>query len=320
MDFTQSQKNREEYKSRINLVIDYIENNIDKNLTLEELSSLAGFSKFHFNRMFAAFIGETLFSFINRLRVEKASQLLIADINRSIVDIALSVGFANHSVFCRTFKKYYDLTPSEYRNNKTCEINSNISQRESNDGKENYFSSLYNQDILNYIRRNKIMIEAKEVKIIDFPETTFAYVRYIGPYAGDGELFAHLYQKIFSWAESRELLRPMETKNIIIYHDDPEITDEEKLRVSVCISVPEETPVSGEIGKLKMEAGKYAAARFELDVTEYGEAWNYVCGVWLPQSGYQAGEGYTFEMYPFSSEERHDGKMTVDICIPVKPL
>jgi DNA gyrase inhibitor GyrI len=70
-----------------------------------------------------------------------------------------------------------------------------------------------------------------------------------------------------SGPDHADLLRFPETKTIIIYHDNPDITDETKLRVSVSISVPPDTAVDGEIGKMVLPAGKYALARFELSDT-----------------------------------------------------
>lgn len=61
-----------EYKSRINRVFDYIEKNIEKQFSLVELASQASFSKYHFDRIFLAMVGETPFQFINRVRLEKA--------------------------------------------------------------------------------------------------------------------------------------------------------------------------------------------------------------------------------------------------------
>jgi AraC-like DNA-binding protein len=51
---------REEYTARVNRVIDHIEANIDQELSLKELADIAGFSSFHFHRIFGALVGETL--------------------------------------------------------------------------------------------------------------------------------------------------------------------------------------------------------------------------------------------------------------------
>jgi AraC family transcriptional regulator len=77
-----------EYISRINKTFDYIESNLDKPMTLEELASVANFSKFHFSRIFQSMVGETPFQFILRVRIEKAANLIMANKNESITEIA----------------------------------------------------------------------------------------------------------------------------------------------------------------------------------------------------------------------------------------
>ncbi|MEW5784143.1 MAG: GyrI-like domain-containing protein [Bacillota bacterium] len=74
-------------------------------------------------------------------------------------------------------------------------------------------------------------------------------------------MFERLFAQLFRWAGPRNLLNP-ETRSVVIYHDNPEITDKARLRISVCISVPPDTEVDGEIGKMVIPAGKYALARY----------------------------------------------------------
>ena len=111
-----------------------------------------------------------------------------------------------------------------------------------------------------------------------------------------------------------------ETKTISVYYDDPGITDESKLRVDACITVPPDTKVDGEIGKSKLPAGNYAVGHFELSTNEYEDAWKTMYGIWLPQSGYQPADSPCFELYLNDPKEHPEKKCIVDICIPVKPL
>jgi len=105
-----------------------------------------------------------------------------------------------------------------------------------------------------------------------------------------------------------------------IYHDDPNITPEEKLRSDVCITVPDETPATGEINITDIPAGKYAVAKFEIKVEEFSEAWTSVYRDWLPNSGYVPDDRPCYEMYLNNPDEHPEKKYIVDICIPVKPL
>ena len=91
-------KQRKEYLARINNVIDYIDNNITDKFTLDKLSSVANFSKFHFHRIFASIVGETLSNYILRIRLEKAATLLVYNPNLSVTEIYLDCGFSSSSV------------------------------------------------------------------------------------------------------------------------------------------------------------------------------------------------------------------------------
>jgi AraC family transcriptional regulator len=158
------------------------------------------------------------------------------------------------------------------------------------------------------------------IEVNDIPEMQVAYLRHIGPYAGNEQLFGDLFNRLCAWAGPRGLLRFPETKMMSIYHDNPDITDESRLRTDVCITVPPETQVDGEIGKADIPAGKYAVAHFEIFTSQYGDAWNAVYGGWLPESGYQPDDGPCFELYLNDPKQHPEGKQVVDIYVPVKPL
>ena len=83
--------------------------------------------------------------------------------------------------------------------------------------------------------------------------------------------------------------------------------------------VNSDVKVEGEIGKSTVPAGKYAVGHFEIKETEFEQAWNTMCS-WLTESGYQPGEGYTYELYHNDYNEHPEHKFIVDICIPVKLL
>lgn len=302
-----------EYKSRINKTFDYIELNLEKQLTLEDLANVANFSKFHFNRIFHALVGETPFQFILRLRLEKAASLIISNKNESISEIAFKCGFSDISIFSRNFKNYFKVSASEYRKEKNHK--SNLSQLNSNLQQEEDKPSIYFCYDLQTIKWKTKMKLNKSVEVKELPKMTVAYIRHIGPYKGDDKLFENLWNRLFSWAGPRGLIGGKDFKSLVIYHDDPNVTVEDKLRMSVCITVPSETKVDGEIGKMEIEGAKYVVARFEVNAQEFQQAWDWVYGQWFPSSGYQPDDKPCFEIYP---EEPRDGKFIVDICVPVK--
>ena len=159
-----------------------------------------------------------------------------------------------------------------------------------------------------------------EVEVMELPDLEVAYVRHVGPYAGDSKLFEGLFEKLLTWAGARGLIQFPETKILSVYHDSPNITEEAKLRTSVCLTVPAETKAEGEFGRMKVTGGKYAIGHFELLADQYEDAWQFLYGGWLPESGYQPDDGPPLEIYQNDPKQHPEGKCLVDICIPVKPL
>ena len=319
---------RENYTARINHVIDYIEANIDKPLSLNQLADAAHFSPFHFHRIFSAMVGETLKNFLQRVRIEKAATKLLLNPKKSITEIAFECGFSGSSALARSFRETYGMTASEWRSqghlrySKNGKTDSKDSQPIGNIQQDFDVSLYYNQDTTSQIWRIKMKNKEIQtnVEVKDMSELNVAYIRHIGPYKGDQELFGRLFNKLMAWAGPRGLLRFPETKVMTIYYDNPDITDESRLRTDACITVPEDTQVEGEIGKAKIPAGKYAVAHFEITPDQYQDAWNAVYGGWLPESGYQPEDGPCYELYLNDPKEHPEGKHLVDICIPVKPL
>lgn len=308
-----------EYAARINRVIDYIDAHLDEELSLETLAGVALFSPYHFHRIFSAMVGEPPGRFILRLRLERAAALLAANLRMSITTIALDCGFSGSAAFARAFREAFGMTASDWR--KKCKAERKETQASGKQGKDSLTSSMYVDNVHHHITWRIHMNDTyTNITVADLPEMPIAYIRHIGPYKGDSDLFKQLFTRLMTWAGPRGLLAQSDMKCLAIYHDDPDITVEEKLRLSVAITVPPETEAEGEIGRITLPGGKYALAHFELAPDEYEQAWKIVYGGWLPQSGYQPADSPCFEWYLNNPEEHPEGKHILKICIPVKPL
>ena len=318
---------RDEYIARINRVIDFIEKNMDKELTLERLSRVANFSQFHFHRIFKAMMGETLNQFIQRIRIERAAVLLLHNPKKSITEIAFDCGYSGSATFARAFKDTFNMSASEWRtrgqaDRKNRKTNGKPGKTIGKQGKDAEASSYY-IDAQTYNPKWRIKMKDKNqisVEVKEMPELHVAYLRHIGPYKGDGELFGRLIGKLMKWAGARGLINFPETQLLVVYHDDPKVTDENKLRTSVCLTVPKGTTVDGEFGAMTVQGGAYAVAGFELANDEFQQAWDTVYGAWLPDSGYQPDNHPCLEIYHNDPKEHPENKHIVDICVPVKPL
>jgi AraC-like DNA-binding protein len=100
--------------NNIRLVIDYIQENYQRLLTIQELAGLLHLSEPYFMRFFKKHTGMTCVDYMNDYRMERAVELLQTT-NLSIMEISMQVGMHNISYFNRLFKKKYQMTPKEYR-------------------------------------------------------------------------------------------------------------------------------------------------------------------------------------------------------------
>lgn len=119
----QSLAPQKEYADRFVYICDYINNHCTENLSLEQISEQAEFSKYYFSRLFREVTGTTCHNYVLRRRILYAKNLL-ADSSLSITEVSLRAGFNSLATFNRIFKKHLGCTPSEYR-----QLNSGI-QRE----------------------------------------------------------------------------------------------------------------------------------------------------------------------------------------------
>jgi AraC family transcriptional regulator len=94
------------YKQRILQVQMYIQQNLDRDLSLKELAAKSYFSEYHFHRIFRAVVGEPLKEHIRRFRLERAASDL-KHTNNSIINIAFDAGYQTHEAFTRAFKSVF---------------------------------------------------------------------------------------------------------------------------------------------------------------------------------------------------------------------
>lgn len=99
---------------RYHRVLAFMRRNLDRTITVNELSAEAGMSPSHFNRVFKETLGSTPMQYVQAYRVEQAVRMM-RDQTRPLGDIALDCGFADQAHFSRTFKQLTGQTPREYR-------------------------------------------------------------------------------------------------------------------------------------------------------------------------------------------------------------
>ena len=109
-----SDTKQKEYLDKFMDVCSYINDHCTEDLTLDTVAARAGFSKYHFSRLFKQATNVSFYKYLNQKRIEHAERLLVSP-QMSVTDVSLSSGFSSLSSFIRMFKLIKGCTPSEYR-------------------------------------------------------------------------------------------------------------------------------------------------------------------------------------------------------------
>ena len=99
---------------KLRQITDWMAERVSEEFSLDRLAARVGLSKFHFNRLFKSAMGVSPSHYHINLRIDLARRLL-RETKKSIVEIALEVGYATPSHFAQTFRKETGLSPSDYR-------------------------------------------------------------------------------------------------------------------------------------------------------------------------------------------------------------
>lgn len=294
-------------------VLDHIDRQLEKPLDLATLAEVAHFSPFHFHRLFAAWMGETLGDYLRRRRVEIAAMRLASQPRLPVLTAALSVGFGSGEAFAHAFKSRFGCSPTAWRaqirqgqdaNRKADQVNRNLDQ------------ATVRLPLHHGVSRHPQLEIPMKVTLVDRKPAFVAYQRHTGPY---GEPISQFWQQtVAPWMEERALLGQ---PRYGISHDDPSITDPGLCRYDACVEVPPQFTPSRTVLTTTIPGGRYAALRFNGTAGEIGEAWNHLLRDWLPSSGLQLDARPCFEYYPTDADhDPHTGAFECDICIPVVPL
>ncbi|WP_087489799.1 superoxide response transcriptional regulator SoxS [Tatumella citrea] len=103
----------------IHSLTQWINQNLGKHLSIDEVAAKSGYSKWHLQRMFRAVTQQTLGDYIRERRLEMAADALCKT-RRPVFDIALQYGYESQQTFSRVFRRQFDQTPTAYRQAMRC--------------------------------------------------------------------------------------------------------------------------------------------------------------------------------------------------------
>ncbi len=112
--FDAGPQKQKEYLDRFLSICNYIDEHCTEDLSLDQVAKTAGFSKYHFTRLFKQFTNTTYYKYLNRKRIDHA-MLLLSDPDIPVTEAALQSGFSSLSTFLRVFRSVKQCTPTEFR-------------------------------------------------------------------------------------------------------------------------------------------------------------------------------------------------------------
>lgn len=277
-----------DYVAAVNRAIDHVTSRLDAPPALAEVAAVAGFSPFHFHRIFKAVAGETLHEFGTRVRLERAVHLM-AHTSQRLTDIALACGFASSSDFSRSFRAKYGVAPRRF-------------------------------DVTGWRRAGREALESRvpaaratELAHGPNPDGFAAVVRRLTPrrvayrrvfdaYTG-GVLTAA--EAMRAWARARGLAAG---QWLGFQWDDPEIVPLEKCRYDIGVEVPDDAVVAAPVQEIRFPAMTVVevAIRGGIDLELRALDWLYT--TWLPTSGRVPDNQPCFEAWhgePFADGVEH---------------
>lgn len=106
-------------------VLEYMEKNIIEGLSVEKVSIISGYSKWHLQRLFKHYFGITLGTYIRNRKLSR-SAVLLKQHQGNILDVALASGFASQQCYTRAFKRFFGETPNSFRNSRGWDFSTQI--------------------------------------------------------------------------------------------------------------------------------------------------------------------------------------------------
>jgi AraC family transcriptional regulator len=283
---------RNAYARRVERVVAHICGHLEEDLSLERLSEVAGFSKYHFHRQFAAATGFTVAQFVRLTRLKRAAYQLAFDRSRSVLQVALDAGFGSPEAFARAFKELHEQTPSEFR-----------------------ASPLWAAWAAKRPLPSPTSEHDMKPSIVDFPETRVAVLEHRGPQ----EARMASVTRFIAWRRSSKDSPVATHRTFGIAYDDPATTEPERFRFDICgeLTGPLSPNTAGIIEKV-IPAGRCAVARHIGSTDALGPCVRALYAEWLPQSGEQLRDFPLFFHYIARMPAVPEHEQVTDIYVPLR--
>lgn len=280
------------YAARFDKVLDYIEAHLGEALPTERLSQVANFSKFHFHRQFAEYIGTSVARYVLLLRLRRASYQLAFDCRLRIIDIALEAGFENPESFTRAFRNTFGQSPSAFR-------------------RQPDWASWHARYRFRIPERNQTV----QVDIVDFETIRIAVLEHRGPTEGVNDSVT----RFIAWRKESGLSPKNSSRTFGIAYDNPDTTEPAQFRFDICGEVAAAVPPNAQgVVTKSIPGGRCARVRHYGSHTRIGDSIYPLYRNWLPESGEELRDFPLYFHYLNLLPDTPEAELVTDIYLPLK--
>ncbi|WP_026477467.1 AraC family transcriptional regulator [Alkaliphilus transvaalensis] len=281
--------------------IDYIERNLKNNVSLEQISKVAGYSIPHFYRVFSAIVGCPIKEYVRKRKLSEAMFDIVTS-KRSIIEIAFQYGFESHEAFTRSFKLAYGMPPSGFRKLKIEPI---LYEKVNLLCKDNEGEGVILKPEIICKEERRLLGIARKIN----QEENIKF-----------ELLVKVKNQFMEMVRTIEKRVNNETYYAVYdYNSDDigKVDDEINYTYFYCVEVLEYENIPTGMVKKILPQGKYAVFSYDTkNNTLNGEilsqsVYDYIDGLWLPNSGFQLAETPDYEII-------YENENLVDYYISIK--
>ncbi len=270
-----------------------IEEHLDRPLAMAELARRAGYSPWHFQRVFMALVDESVASYVRRRRLTEAARMLRSEPEQRLLDVALAVGFESHEAFTRAFRRESGHTPSGFRNHPQPNVT--------------WMRLPLPPEHLQLLPTDMNL----EPTILDLPAFAIAglsarFIAATSPDSNNMQVIPPLWGQFMArqgevrslgcapeagtfWAACRCL--PPEDR-----------TREDELEYIAGVKIAGDPPLPADMVRWEIPARTFARFTHRGRIENFGETLGYIYGAWLPRSAYVPTMEVELELY----DERFD--------------
>lgn len=282
----------------VQYLVNYIEDHISEEISLDRVAETTGYSKYHMHRMFTGIIGLSLHQYIKRRQLTEAARNLISS-GKSIVQIALDAGYESQQAFMLAFKSMYKLSPNHFRK------------------KHQFYPVQLKFEVsgdLTGMKGDRIMdiqtVERDEVSLIGYKSSTVK-----GSF-----IIPRLWHKLHK--EKGRIPNRLDMDSIVGVNDYSSSSLQSDNPLSfhyiAAVEVSSVENVAPEMCVYTLPAGKYMVFTYQGKASDSMQpVMEYIYKEWFPKSSCQLNEKARFDMIRYGEKTDEKGKSRIEVWIPI---